>query len=243
MKSLVTIITLFFFHTLLGQTKTFNNVTFANGDTSFWYKYQNIVIDGLSLTRLDTSSSDSYFRIWKANQVLDIWKTNNNTFSGKLTSWATEQTPAKEKPTDRILIDKKILQSDTIKQILKLIEKTEILNLPTDDSIKGWKHGFDGITYIIEFATKSNYNFKTYWTPKAQDSTLTEARFIQSFVDTIFQLSNSLKIWKDFEKLIPYECYNVGGTIICRVLTKKQKRQFVKERKKYRQQDVLYQQN
>jgi len=243
MKSLLTIITLFFFQTLLGQTKTFSNVTFSNGDTSFWYKYQNIVIHDLSLTRLDTSSSDYYFRIWKANQVLDIWKTNYNTFYGQLTSWATEQTPAKEKPTDRILVVKKILHSDTIKQLIKLIEKSEILNLPTDDSIKGWKHGFDGITYIIEFATKSNYNFKTYWTPKVQDSTLIEARYFQSFVDTIFRLSNSSTIWKDFEKLIPYECYNVGGTIGCKVLTKKQKRQFEKERKKYRQQNVLSQQN
>ena len=181
MKSLLTIITLFFFQTLLGQTKTFSNVTFSNGDTSFWYKYQNIVIHDLSLTRLDTSSSDYYFRIWKANQVLDIWKTNYNTFYGQLTSWATEQTPAKEKPTDRIL---------------------------------------------VEFETKSNYNFKTYWTPKVQDSTLIEARYFQSFVDTIFRLSNSSTIWKDFEKLIPYECYRVGGTIGCKVLTKKQKRQF-----------------
>lgn len=217
-----------------GQTKNLNGIVYQNGDTSFWYKYQNIVIKDLSLIRLDTTSLPCYFRIWKANQVLDIWKTSDKSIFGLLTSWVTEQTPAKKKSADRILIDKKLLQSDTVLQILNLIKETDIVKLPTDDSIKGWKHGFDGITYIVEFSSKINYDFKTYWTPKAQDTTLTEARFIQAFVDTVFQLSNSSIVWKDFEKSIPYECYNVGGTIACKVLTRKQKRQFTRERKNYR---------
>ena len=219
-----------------GQTKILNGVLQQNGDTSFWYKYQNIVIKDLSLTRLDTTSSSFYFRIWKANQVLDIWKTIDNSSFGLLTSWVTEQTPAKEKPTERILIDKKTLQSDTVHQILDLIAKTQIINLPTDDSIKGWKHGFDGVTYITEFSSNVYYSFKTYWTPKAQDTTLKEAKQVQFFVDKIFELSNGVTTWKMFEKNIPYECYNVGGSITCKIVTKREKRKFAKERKNYRQQ-------
>jgi hypothetical protein len=226
---------LFFFSFSFGQTKNLDGILQQKGDTSFWYKYQNIVIQDLSLTRLDSTTLPYYFRIWKANQVLDIWKTNDNSFFGQLTSWVTEQTPANEKPTDRISIDKRVLQSDTVQQILNLIANAQIVELPTDDSIRGWKHGFDGITYITEFSSKTNYSFKTYWTPKAQDTTLKEAKQVQYFVDKIFELSNGVTIWKQFVKTIPYECYNVGGTIACKVVTKKEKRKFAKERKNYRQ--------
>jgi hypothetical protein len=213
-------------------------VTYANGDTSFWFKYQNIVIKELSLSRLDTSTSTFHFRVWKTNQVLDIWQTSDDSYNGQLTSWVTEQAPTKEKHTDRTLIDKRELSTETIKLIVNFIESSQIIKLPTDDSIKNWKHGFDGVTYIIESSTKKNYSFKTYWTPKAQDTTLAEAQYLQSFVDKIFDLSSGTTTWKQFEKNIPYECYSVGGTIRCKVLTKKQKRQFARERKNYRQHGV-----
>ncbi len=229
---LVTLLLCFNFS--FGQTKNLYGIFYQNGDTSFWYKYQNVVIKDLSLIRLDTTSLPYYFRIWKANQVLDIWKTNDNSVFGQLTSWVTEQTPAKEKPTDRILIDKKVIQSDKVLQILNLINETQIVKLPTDDSIKGWKNGFDGITYITEFSSKTSYSLKTYWTPKAQDTTLKEAKYVESFVDKIFELSNGIAIWKQFVKTIPYECYNVGGIIACKVVSKKEKKKYAKERKSYR---------
>ena len=242
MKTLLAIIIFFFSKALLGQTKTLTNVTYTNGDTSFWYKYQNIVINDLSLSRLDTSTAPFHFRIWRTNQVLDIWQTCDASYAGQLTSWVTELAPTKEKPIDRTLIDKRILSKDTLKNIFNFIETSQIMKIPTDDSIKGWKHGFDGVTYIIESSTKTTYSFKTYWTPKAQDTTLAEAKYLQSFVDNIFDLSNGTTVWKQFERNIPYECYGVGGTIRCKVLTKKQKRQFARERKSYRQQVYLQKQ-
>ena len=185
MKTLLAIIIFFFSKALLGQTKTLTNVTYTNGDTSFWYKYQNIVINDLSLSRLDTSTAPFHFRIWRTNQVLDIWQTCDASYAGQLTSWVTELAPTKEKPIDRTLIDKRILSKDTLKNIFNFIETSQIMKIPTDDSIKGWKHGFDGVTYIIESSTKTTYSFKTYWTPKAQDTTLAEAKYLQSFVDNI----------------------------------------------------------
>lgn len=236
MKVILIIINLTSSYALFGQTKTLTNVTHANGDTSFWYKYQNILINDLSLIRLDTSAIPFYFRVWNTNQVLDIWQTNDTSYAAQLTSWVTEQNPSKEKPTDRIFIDKRMLASDTVKQIVELINTSKVKKLPSDNGIKGWKQGFDGVTYIIEFSTKDNYSFKTYWTPKAQDTTLIEAKVLQFFIDEIFDLSGSLTTWKHFEKQVPYECYNIGGTIRCKVLNKKQKRQFAKERKNYRRQ-------
>jgi hypothetical protein len=235
MKPLLTIIICFCFSLLFGQTKRINNVTYANGDTTIWYKYQQIVTNELSLIQIDTSSSTYYFRLWKANQVIDIWKNIGNSFSGLLTTWVTERTPSNEKPTDRIQISKRQLNIDTVRLIQDLIERSQILKLPTDDSIKGWKKGFDGITYIIEFTSKSNYDLKTYWTPETQDSTLQEGKFVQSFVDTLFQSCNANSVLNEFLKTIPFECYTYGGTNVCKVVTKKARKKFVAERKNYRQ--------
>lgn len=236
MKVLLTIINLIFLSNLFGQTKTLHNIKNSDGDTSFFYKYQLTVINGLSLTRLDTSPTPFYFRIWTTNQALEVWKNNENNYTGIVTSWVTESPPHKEKPTKRILIDKQRLNPDTVKLIFNLIESSQILKLPSDDSIKGWSPGFDGVNYITEYSTAADYFFKTYWTPKSQDTNLTEAKFFQSFADNIFEISNSIILWQNFQKTIPYECYNVGGTCICKVVTKKQKKEFARERKTYRRQ-------
>jgi len=122
--------------------------------------------------------------------------------------------------------------------MLKLIKSSAILNLPTDNLIKGWKQGFDGITYIIEYSTKEHYSFKTYWTPQMQD-TLREGKLVQSFVNSVFELADAKNIWRTFSKTIPYECYINGGNIACNVLTKKEKRRYARERKNYRTQIAL----
>ena len=233
-KVLITIIISFSLTGLSGQTKSLGNVIDSNGDTLLWYKYQRTVINNLLLTRLETSSSNYYFRFWKTNQVLDIWKNTDNSLAGQLTTWVTERTPAKEKSTNRIQISKKKVQKDTVKLIYDLIEKYKVQQLPTDDSIKGWKKGFDGITYITEFASKLNYDFKLYWAPSTQDSTLQEAKFVQSFVDILFQSCNANVLWKKFEKTIPFECYTYGGINICKAVTKKERRKLVAERRNYR---------
>jgi hypothetical protein len=108
------------------------------------------------------------------------------------------------------------------------------LHIPTEDSIKGWERGFDGITYKIEYSTKHYYSFKTYWTPTAQDS-LKEAIQVQSFIDSAFLLSNANETWRVFEKSIPFECYmNDGPSVACKILTSAEREEYIKEKKKYR---------
>lgn len=234
MRTLQTLIFLLFFSSLFGQNKTFYNIVSENGDTTFWFKYQQVVIKELSLLKLDTSTNSFYFRLWKGNQVIDIWENDKNLFSGQITSWTSEYVPNGEKPTGRTQINKQSINVDTVKRLVGLIKSSNIINLPTDNLIKGWKQGFDGITYLIEYSTKDQYSFKTYWTPYVQD-TLSEAKLVQSFVDDFFKVGNAKNIWELFTKSIPYECFINGGNIACRVLTKKEKRKYAKERKSYRQ--------
>lgn len=242
MRILQTIVFFLFSSSLFGQTKIFQNVISSTGDTTFWFKYQQIVIKELSLIRLDTSTNSFYFRIWKANQVIDIWQNGNGLYSGQLTTWTSEEVPKNEKPIDRTLINKLSISTDTINLLARLIDSSNILKLPTDNLIKGWSPGFDGITYVFEHSTKTEYSFKTYWTPKVQES-LVEAKLVQAFVDDVFELANAKFIWQNFEKNIPYECYNVAGNIACKALTKKDRKKYIKERKRFRRQRYLQKQN
>ena len=178
MRKLQTLIFLFFCCSLFGQNKSVYNVLSLTGDTTFWFKYQQIVINELSLIKLDSSSNSFYFRIWKPNQVIDIFRNDNGTYSGQLTMWTSEYVSQKEKHTNRTLIFKIVIPTDTVILMAGLINSSTILNLPTDNLIKGWKQGFDGITYITEFSTKKQYSFKTYWTPEIQD-TLKEAQLVR----------------------------------------------------------------
>ena len=233
MKALQILIFILLCNILFGQTKSNYNVLSSAGDTTFWFKYQQIVMNELSLPKLDTLTNLFYFRIWKPNQVIDISSNINNDYSAQVTTWTSEYVPKNEKHTNRTHIYKVAISAYAVNTLLTLINSSDILNLPTDNLIKGWKQGFDGITYIIEFSTKKQYSFKTYWTPQVQD-TLREGKLVQSFVDSFFELADSKNIWRAFSKTIPYECYINGGNIACKILSKKEQRKYARERKNYR---------
>ena len=230
---------LLLFSLSFGQTKKLIGIYSINGDTSFWYKYHLNQLEKLSLPSLDTISKSEHFRIWTNRQIIDISQNLNGTFEGKLITWTDEYIPNDEDPTNRSFIVAIDLNNDTFKLIRELIHSSNILALPTDDSIKGWQQGVDGITYTIERSTKDYYSFKTYWTPKAQDS-IKEAKQVQEFVDSVFKLANAQIVWKEFSKTIPYECYiNSGPGVACKILTKQQRKKYLKERRNYRQQKYL----
>jgi hypothetical protein len=236
MRTLITTIFLLIFAASFGQTKSYYNIVDSNGDTTFWYKYQTKQIKKLSLPLLNTVSNSIFFRVWTNKQVIEIFQNQTGALSGKLITWIDEYAPYNEKPTNRTFIKEKALTGDTANLVRQLFLSSGILILPTDDSIKGWQHGFDGITYFIEYSTKDNYYFKSYWTPKAQDS-LNEAIQVQNFIDSAFSLVKAGYVWKFFAKIIPYESYyNGGSSVAIRALTSEERKKYAKERKNYRQQ-------
>jgi len=233
-RTILLIIHLLFSGYSFAQTKRTSGVTSPNGDTSFWYKYQIQQLKKLSLPSLDTATGKEYYRVWTNKQVISIWQDYNGVISGNIITWTDEYPPYNEKPTNRTFIKIKPLTSDTARLIQQLFLASGILSIPSDNAIKGWQQGFDGVTYFIEQSSKDNYSFKTYWTPTSQ-GTLAEAIQVQSFIDAISSLGDLKGEWKSFEKVIPYECYiNDGPGITCKVLTTKERKQLARERKNYR---------
>lgn len=109
------------------------------------------------------------------------------------------------------LCKKKQLEPSKSIDAYNLIQQSDILKLASSDEIEGWLNGLDGISYIIEHAGPTEYWFKHYWTPSAQDS-LPEALVVLDFVEA---LSDTLRLQESnisFRNSLPHKgCYNYGG--------------------------------
>ena len=237
MKQILFILTLFSSIIVLGQNRELHIKTYEDGDTTLWYKWRIELCAQIELDSIQNSENNWYFRFWTNKQAIDIWEESNGKTFGKVTSWTKEYTPNDEEPTNRIFYENKLLDSKQVDELISLIDSTQILNIPDEESIENWGQGFDGITYIFETSSTKDYFFKTYWTRTAQDS-LKEALVVQKFVDRCLEITASKQIWSDFSSRIPFECYINGGPMVaCRALTKKERRKLKKERENYRQHD------
>ncbi len=235
MKQIILVLTLFSSIVALGQNRELHIKTYEDGDTSLWYIRRVELCSQIELDIVQNSENNWHFRLWTNKQAIDIWEdVGGRTFS-KITSWTKEYTPNGEEPLNRIFYEKKLLDFTITNKLIKLINSTQIKNIPDKDSIESWGQGFDGITYIIETADSNEYFFKAYWTPTALDS-LREAIVVQNFVDRCLEISQSKEIWSDFASRIPYECYINGGPMVtCKILTRRERRKYKNERKNYRQ--------
>jgi hypothetical protein len=232
MKHLIYTLALFISTLAFGQNRVMHIPTHVQRDTTLWYQWNK----RLGLEPIAYSNHPRHFRLWTNKQSIDVWEDSTGRTSGTLTSWTHEYTSSDEEPTNRIFFEKRRLDSIQVSALLSLLQSTQIDTIPDQYSIRGWQRGFDGITYILENTTPTNYYFKTYRTPRAQGS-LEEAILVQDVVNSMLAIVHAEEIWTAFAARIPYECYiNGGPTITCKALTQKERRTFEKERENYRKQ-------
>ncbi len=233
MKLAVVLAILFFPKFTSAQEVRTSGIVSPYGDTSGWYEYQKRMEQALGLPALDTSCHHKYLRISIPGQIIDVRESAAGAVSGSIISWVSELAPGNETQTGRMFSVRQILTPDTATAISRLFWSGLMPDLPTDDSIKNWSHGFDGATFIIEQSAGCEYALKSYWTPSAQDS-LKEALIVQHFIDSAFAIANADYLLRLFGKTIPYECYTTGGMgVSCKILTDKQKRKYAAERRRY----------
>jgi len=174
------------------NNKIFNIPSYKSGDTTLWYKWQHERDDKLKLPHLPSSTENFHFRFWTNGQAVDIWTSDYKSFFGLLTNYtdsyeAYDMDKQKRKPSTTFS-NQVQLDTSLARQSYNLIKA--ISSIPSEDSIKGWGLGCDGISYLFETSTPDYCSFKSYWTPTAQDSDLIEAKQIQKFVDDIYALLN-----------------------------------------------------
>lgn len=223
----------FFIKSADGQIKKQINIPiYKNGDTTLWYKWYHERDDKLKLQHVITSTDSIHFRFWSNGQAIDIWTKDYKEFKGSLTNYAdayeSENIKKQKKKPSKTFFNQVSIDTSAARQSFELIKF--IFKLPTDDSIKGWKQGCDGITYLFEISTPTYYAFKNYWTPTAQDSTLIEARQIQTFVDKIAAKLNLHQEYEKFFASLKPGSYSNGSIVITTILTKKQAEKWDRQR-------------
>ncbi len=216
--------------------KVINIPSNKNGDTTFYYKWQHERDNKLKLTHLSSCTDKFHFRFSVNGQIVDIWTNDYKRFFGLLTNYTDSYEPydadnQKRKPS--ITFSNQV-QLDTLlaRQAYTLVKA--ISSIPSEDSIKGWGVGFDGITYLFETSTPTHYSFKSYWTPTAQDSNLIEARQIKKFVDDIDSLLNLRTEYDKFFATLKPGSYTSDHFMITTKPTEKQIKSWEKH-KPYRE--------
>lgn len=207
MKKLQTIIFLILF-----SFPSFSQTKEIKGDTIYWYKSNIELSKTLDLKNFEKSSDEFNFRYRDHGQVIEISK-NDNEFYGTITNFIYHTTKAKNNKTES-LSSKIILSAKQVENIYNIVQNSKILELPSDNNIKNWSQGFDGITYIIEHSDKKSYWLKNYWTPSSQDS-IPEAIIVLDLVKNLSETLNLNEEYASFKKTLPkYGCYNSGGNAI-----------------------------
>ncbi len=189
------------------------------------YKFSKRLQQSLKLDSLNYTKDTFRFRFWRVSQAIDIWTTDYKSFGGVVTSFYEKYKELKigESPYERKIKTVKQyhdIASVQAEQVYNLINKYQLIKLPDEGDIEGWGMGFDGFSYVIETSTSSGYNFKTYWSPDAQDSTLIEARKIIDFEKDLEELLSLEKLMIEFSKSLPEGNYHISGTNLSTIISK-----------------------
>src|SRR5690606_27856921 len=178
------------------------------GDTIYWYKYAKELENEIQLNDFEQSKNDFVFRFRNYGQVVEIMK-DSTSFSGTITNYVYYR---KKRGTDsKTLFNKENISTEQAKQVYNLIKDTQILDLPSDKDINGWQQGTDGTIYILEYADKSTYSFKHYWSPHIQE--VPEAKKFQNFIAALSDMLRLNRSHQEFEDNLPKRSgfYNVGS--------------------------------
>ncbi len=210
--------------------KKMNIPSYGKGDTTFWYEWQLGRDNKTGLPHLTTSTDTFHFRIWLDGQAVDIMTADYKTFTGILTNYIdsyeeTNKKTLKSEPA-KTFYTYVLLDTASARKTFELIKT--VSSIPSQDSVAGWSRGCDGITYIFETSMPSYYSFKSYWTPGAQKSTLTEAIQIQNFVDTIVVLLNLKEEQDKFHATLKSGAYSLDHFGVMFIPSERQKKKWKK---------------
>ncbi|MEM6297885.1 MAG: hypothetical protein AAF740_04250 [Bacteroidota bacterium] len=176
---------------------------------SLWFNYHNEkgFLDKLKLINFQTSEYDFAFRFWGRGQVIELFK-DEGILSGELTNYIYHSNRKGKKA--KTYIQKLSIDSLKVRKVYSVVQESGILDVPTDRDIDGWVQGFDGITYIIEYADESTLQYKHYWTPSSQDS-LPEALMVSDFVKKVTDTLKLKERYQAFKDSLPKKgCYSIG---------------------------------
>lgn len=196
-----------------------------SGDTTFWFGQQKDDSSKFGLSNLMTSQYPFHFRFCTAGHIIDIWTADGKVYKGNLLIYTFGYKEQKDgggyTPFTGPLYDTIApLDSNSARRAYGLIKSVSII--PSQNAIKGWQNGDDGVEYILQSSTPSTFNFRSYWTPSAQDSTLIEAKMIEKFVSDLDSVTSFKSTYREFRAALKPGQYEDGSGMIMIKLTPEQ---------------------
>jgi hypothetical protein len=224
---------------VVAQIKQINIPINEKKNTNYWFEWKKELQKKIGLNDITQPPQKAHFRLWTYEQMIEVWQDSTNKLYGKITCWVEENVPSDEESTNRYFTISQYLSAEQSQQMWEWIKASQINTIPSEEFIKDWGGGHDGITYMLENIENEIYTFKSYWTPKAQKS-LSEAIIVQNFIDKAFEICKAREHWKFFSIQIPFESYytNGGGWATVSRGSWQERRKYKQERDKYRKSQI-----
>jgi hypothetical protein len=194
--------------TTVGQDKVLS----ADSDTTYCGRYYRKLEREIGLDPTAKIPGDFYFRFWDGRKVIEL-RRHNNALTGAVTFFLQQFKNGKE---GRLHFKKSKLTDQTTNTIVEFVANYKITDLPSDNQIKGWDNGLDGIIFIVECADKKSYSFKKYWTPMHYQDEIAEARQFVDFADNLNDINELKTLEEEFMDRQPFSrwYYSIGGSMI-----------------------------
>ncbi|KIA83956.1 hypothetical protein [Kaistella jeonii] len=185
---------------VFGQ-KALNYELTNDSDTLHYYKYEKPIVEKLNLLKPEGNSN--FFRFSSDKYYLELSEISNKYLIYADEIWDNSK-------TGEVFIREIKLNESQVYKINKLIDSLKINDIPSDNRLKEWTFGFDGITYKLENKNGINYSYKHYWTPTSQNKFL-ESDKINIFVTEIDKIIDYKTNREKFVSEVPYFTWTRDG--------------------------------
>lgn len=194
-----------------GQVKFVSVPFYKSGDTSGHYKTQRKRIAQMKMRDPFVSKDSLLLRISSENWSVEIISTDLKTFAGRQYFFTKEVVPSGEQENKGLLFKTKPMSKSQALAVYEAFQKKSISSIPSENDIRGWSLGADGVSYLIEYSNPSTYSFKSYWEPSSSRYRLVEAAAVDDFVKEVEAKLELASSFLAFLNKLPAGTYHTGG--------------------------------
>lgn len=193
-----------------GQAKSVSVPLNRNGDTTGYYAIQRNRTAQMGMRDALASKDSILIRVSTENWLVEVTSRDFKTFEGRQYFFTAPVVPSEERRSDKLFKSKSMSKAQA-EAIYRAFQEKSVALVPSQEDIRGWPWGGDGITYVIEHSTPFIYSLKSYWQPSSVRYQLKEGAAVYNFVKTI---ENELELATSFLAFLdelPAGTYHTGG--------------------------------
>lgn len=194
-----------------GQVKSVSVPVYKSGDTTLHYKTQRERIAQMKMRDPFVSKDSFLLRVSSENWSVEIISADLKTFEGRQYFFTKQVEPSGEQENKRLLFKTKPMSKSQALAVYDTFQKKSISSIPSENDIRGWPLGADGVSYLIEYSNPSTYSFKSYWEPSSSRYRLVEAAAVDDFVKELNEKLELRTSFYAFLDKLPSGTYHAGG--------------------------------